>query len=602
MPEQISLDDSSYSERYERAMERICSQAPWWTHREVSDPGIMLTEVWALLSDMQGFYLDQVQESHYRKYLKLLGIRPDEGECAWTWAFFELGKDAAMECIVPKGTKLLADQMVFETEEEVRLINNCLTAFYQGSDRNQADVMMLSRKNPFALVDETAQERELFSFVLREPLNPDRDFWFFVLLDERGKRNAADRDFHMVQLTWEYRTGAGWREAEAVRDDTAGLLYSGIVCLHMDASAVPDVQKDNISMIRCRIRKGEYDVMPVLYKICLNVVRVVQKDTLCCSEDVEFTENCHRAALKSYLARTGRLWILREVEQERTKEEENGKLWEDITEEVCADPPISAGCLERCVSYRGTGHIKIVSAAAQTSPEELVRQVTGIAAQHIFLPWKKLMRSSVELMLEQGRNQRELYLFCRREEPEEDRYPNAWHWEEEENIIVLGDGRHGEIPSPSEEGLRLTSLNLWEGEKGNVSVGRITRWQLPELFPHITCTNRLAGRGGRNRKKPSEQFNEVKEILLRQSRTVTKDDIQKLALETPGLMISRAEAGWKDNRMVVRVFPTYPLKTDYCAEWYRSQVEKYLEPCRLAGTRMKIEIAAEMESRGKESD
>ena len=86
MPGQISLDDSSFEELYGQAMKRIRRQAPWWTHTEVSDPGIMLAEMWAMLTDMQSFYLDQVQESHYRKYLKLLGIRPEEGECARTWA------------------------------------------------------------------------------------------------------------------------------------------------------------------------------------------------------------------------------------------------------------------------------------------------------------------------------------------------------------------------------------------------------------------------------------------------------------------------------------------------------------------------------------
>ena len=103
MPGQISLDDSSFEELYGQAMERLRRQAPWWTHTEVSDPGIMLAEMWAMLTDMQSFYLDQVQESHYRKYLKLLGIRPEEGECARTWVFFE---QVGEERTVPAGTKV----------------------------------------------------------------------------------------------------------------------------------------------------------------------------------------------------------------------------------------------------------------------------------------------------------------------------------------------------------------------------------------------------------------------------------------------------------------------------------------------------------------
>lgn len=588
MPGSVTLDDSSYENLYERAMERLHRQAPWWTHTEVSDPGIMLIEMWALLSDMQSYYLDQVQESHYRKYLKLLGIPPDQGKCAWTWVFFDFDERAAEEeHIVPKGTKLLSDEMIFETEEEVRLINNRLYGFFPGTVDNRADVMRLSRKSRFELGEENGRERELFRFVLERPLEPGKDLRLFVLLDERGKRNAAE-GIGMVRLIWEYMTAGGWQRAETVRDDTEGLLFSGIMILRIDPPA--KMQKGGITMIRCRIGHGSYDVMPALYKICLNAVRVVQRDTLCCSEDAEFTESCHRVALKGYLARTGRLWILREAGESSEKAEGGGKLWVDITEEVCVDDPIQEGRMERYLSYPGTGRVKIVCTEARISPKEVTGQVTGIAAQRIRLPWKKLMRSSVELMIRQAGHGMEQYRSYDREDPEENRYQNIWHWEEEEEVIVLGDGRHGEIPPASENGLRLVSLSLWEGEKGNVPVDSITGWLHPELFPHITCTNYLAGREGRSRKMPSCQFEEVKEKLSRQNRMVTEADIRELAMKTPGLMIKRVTAEWQDNTVVVNIFPTYPLEEGYCVEWYRGQAEKHLEPYRLAGTKIKVRI------------
>lgn len=601
MPGEMSLDDSSYDRLYEKAMERLDGQAPWWTHREISDPGIMLIETWALLSDMQSYYLDQVQESHYRKYLKLLGISPDEGKCAWTWVFFEFEKGAERECVVPRGTKLLSDQMVFETEEEVRLIRNRLQEFFLGNHaEDRVDAMRLSRKNRFALEDQAGQERVLFRFTLDGSLKQE-EFSFFVLLDERVRRNGVGEGACMVGLVWEYWRGDNWQKAEVVRDDTGGLLFSGIITLRF---ALPeDGRGHGIKKIRCRIGQGAYEIMPVLYKIYLNVVRVVQRDTLCCEEDAVFTPQCHRIALKGYLARTGRLRILKkaeEAEEEGAKEkagaeekegaEEDGKLWEDITERVCVDAPVTAECRERYVSYEGTGRVKILCAASRTVPQEFLFPVTGIAAQRIELPWKSLMRSSVRLMVRQEGEPGERYRFCVSTDPEEDRYRNAWHWDGEENVIVLGDGRHGEIPSPSEDGLCLSSLALWEGERGNVPVDRITKWQQPELFSGILCTNFLAGREGRSRKMPSVRFGEAREALLRQNRMVTEDDIRELALETPGLMISRVTAGWRDHTVVVEVYPAYPLKERHCTEWYRKQVERHLMPYRLAGTKIRVEI------------
>ncbi|MDE7222532.1 MAG: hypothetical protein K2O34_01970 [Acetatifactor sp.] len=584
MAQMISLDDSSYDEIYEKAMEMLRIQAPWWTHTEVSDPGIMLLEMWALLMDMQSFYLDQVQESHYRKYLKLLGIRPDEGECARTWVFFDHVEE---DCTVPVGTKLLADRMVFETKEEVRLINNRLTGFFMGDGTDRSGAMMLQRKSSFVLREEW--KKQLFSFTLEKPLEPGQDSLFFILLREEKERRPATEEFYMAKLVWEYRTKEGWREARVVRDDTQGLLYSGLTGIRTD---IPMDTESGLE-IRCRIKKGAYDVMPTLYKIYLNAAEVVQRNTLCCEEDVDFSEKCHRVALKSYLARTGRLWILRRKDKDKGAIRQEEALWEDITDspEVMVDPPVTARYRERYIFFAGEGRIRVVSSAAGITPEELVGEVTGVAAQQIPLPWERILRSSVSLMLRHGGEKQ--YLACRMEEPEEDRYANAWHWKEEENVIVLGDGRHGDIPYPSQDGLRFTSLALWEGEKGNISINRITAWERPELFPGITCTNRLTGRGGRERRLPSQQFQEAGERFPEQNRMITEADIQYLAKGTPGLLIREVKARWRNGVLIVKLIPKHELRSRYCGERYRSQAEKYLEQYRLAGTKLVIEIGDE---------
>lgn len=582
MPGQISLDDSSFEELYGQAMERIRRQAPWWTHTEVSDPGIMLVEMWAMLTDMQSFYLNQVQESHYRKYLKLLGIRPEEGECARTWVFFEqVGEERA----VPAGTKLLADGLVFETEEEVWLAKNDLVGFYLESGRNLIRKMKLSRKSSFAL----GQGEQLFSFALEEPPAPGKIFSFFVLMKEYPKRRRDERDFWLVRLGWEYRTKEGWREAQVVRDDTRGLLYSGLICLRMDTPM--SGEGENGYEIRCLVREGDFDVRPVLYKLYLNAAAVVQRDTLCCREEFLFTKDVHRVALQSYLARTGRLWILRK----RTDGPgtEDGELWEDITDSphIRLDPPVTAECPERYLTYAGEGQVRVVCSDARIAPEELVREVTGISSQQITMPWNnRVLRSGTEIMLGQGG--KGLYRRCRRAEPEEDRYGNAWHWKDGETVIVLGDGRHGEIPPPSVDGLHFVSLVLWEGEKGNVAVGRITGWERPELFPGIVCLNRLPAGGGRDWKSPSEQFREVGKQLSDSGRMITGADMEILAMRTPGLLLAKAHAGWRDGVLEVTLTPQNKLSS-YCEECYRRQAERYLEQYRIAGTRMRIEIGKE---------
>ena len=581
MLKKISLDESSYESVYDNAMAQIREKAPWWTHREASDPGITLLEMWSVLMDMQSFYLDQVQESHYRKYLKLLGIPLQEGKCAFAWVSFEEVKE---DLKIPQGTKLTADKMVFETEEEAELTANSLCGFFM-KKKNEMDVMGLRRKSSFAL----DEGKILFSFALKKPVKAGENLTFFVLLDETDKRNPLEenfsgQDFFMVRLAWEYRTATGWKEARPVRDDTRALLYSGCISLQIEDAMIG--QGDSGYEIRCRIAEGCYDVMPVIYKISLNVIRVVQKDTICCYETAEFTGEVHRVKMKSYLGQTGELRVMRLTD---------GALWQDITGECVIDPPIMAVGQERCVYYPEEGTVKIVCTIPGAISEYFPCPVSGVAAQKIRLPWDNVMRESVELMLEE-REENDMYCICRPlKEPEEECGEYAWHWQGE-NAVVLGDGRHGEIPPASKKGLFPCSLALCEGGRGNISIGRIRRWEKPELFPEIKFTNLLTGSGGEDRLSPQEQFQELtirRDRLMEENRMVTEEDIQALVKKTPGLLIERAEAEWRDGMVVVTAFPVKPPHSKYCADNYRMCIQKFLEQYRLVGSRIRVEIAGE---------
>lgn len=579
-----SLDDSSYQAVYEKAMERLQRQAPWWTHRELSDPGITLLELWALLADMQSFYLDQLQESHYRKYLKLLGIAPDEGECAWAWIFFG---NVVEDCTIPRGTKLLADKMVFELEEETELTANCLTGFYQNDGRNRIEVMNMRRKHEFALQDEGRQP--LFTLTFRHAVQKGRELTLFILLNEQDKRNPVEGDFCMARLAWEYRTVKGWREARVIRDETKGLLYSGQIRLRVEGEMDGGIlrQEEQIDgeegyAIRCRIKEGSYDVMPVLYKICLNTGRAIQRDTQCCEEQFTLSGEHPRAGLQSYLARTGELRVL----IWRGNEE-----WEDITEDCEIDPPVIAGQQVRYV-YPAPKYLsekerrcRIVCSVQGMSEQYRPCHITGVTSQQLLLPWQGIVKRETKLMLRQT-SQGRRYREYEQREPEATRFDNAWHWQGEE--IVLGDGRHGRIPEEAEDGLLLTSLVLSEGEEGNVAIGKIRNWEKPELFAGITLRNMMSGREGKDAKTPSKQFVEAGNLLLRENRLVTKQDIHKLAMETPGLLLKGAEAEWRDGEILVKIIPRESLKHPDCVEKYRQETAKYLEQYRIIASQLKV--------------
>ncbi len=571
MPGEKKLDDSSYHNIYEKALQRIARQAPWWTHKEITDPGVTLIEMWALLCDMQSFYLDQVQEGHYRKYLKLLGMEPDEGECASVWVSFE---KVPRPVTLPEGTKLLADKMVFETGEETVLTDNRLTAFYLGGGKegeNLIKIMNRPRKTSFRL-----QEGDtLFSFALEKPVEPGGEMDFFVLLDEKKGRTGGGS---MAGLLWEYQTQEGYREAQVVRDETNGLLYSGCIRLRMEGPMAE--RKQGGFTVRCRVGEGAFDVMPVLYRIALNVVRVFQKNTLCREEYASFSPRSPLIPLQSYLGLTGEVRVYGKCGEDQ---------WEELTQSCTVDPPVTADRRERYVRFDGEQTVKLVCSVAGFHGRYAPCDITGVSTQGIPLPWEGLMRSCTKLMLRQE-DGGSVFRQYRRADPEEDGDPFAWHWQEEKDVIELGDGRHGDIPRRAADGLCLTCVVLWEGEKGNISIGKIRRFERGDLFPGIVCFNFLPGSGGRERVKPSQQFGRIKNIFSGAGRMVTKEDIRKLALETPGLLLKDVRAEWRDGRIRVVLYPKVRLRKDFCREKYCRAVEEHLEQYRLLNSRIQVEI------------
>jgi hypothetical protein len=62
----------TYAELVEQAIARIPSLAPTWTDHNPSDPGIMLIELFAWLSEMLHYRIDTIPEAHYWAFLALL--------------------------------------------------------------------------------------------------------------------------------------------------------------------------------------------------------------------------------------------------------------------------------------------------------------------------------------------------------------------------------------------------------------------------------------------------------------------------------------------------------------------------------------------------
>ena len=69
-----TLDDRRFQDIVDEAKRRIPRHCPEWTDHNVSDPGIALVELFAWMTEMLLYRVNQVPDRLYAKFLELMGI------------------------------------------------------------------------------------------------------------------------------------------------------------------------------------------------------------------------------------------------------------------------------------------------------------------------------------------------------------------------------------------------------------------------------------------------------------------------------------------------------------------------------------------------
>lgn len=112
----VTLDNRSYQQLRDEAVRRIPVYTEEWSDHNVSDPGITLLELFAGMSELLLFRFNQIPESTYLTYLRLLDLplRPP----GVARALVTLKTEAPDGALVAKGKGLSAGTVAFETLNE----------------------------------------------------------------------------------------------------------------------------------------------------------------------------------------------------------------------------------------------------------------------------------------------------------------------------------------------------------------------------------------------------------------------------------------------------------------------------------------------------
>ena len=230
-----ALDDRTFQDIVDEAKRLIPRYCPEWTNHNVSDPGVALIELFAWMSEMVLYRVNQVPERLYTHFLNMVGIDLFPPSVARTDVTFWLSAVLGQPAVVPVGTEVTTsgaaagDAVVFSTTSELVIAPPVLTGAVTTVDEAVTDVWDDLRfgaagARAFASPELTAGDSLAFAF--RDSLAG-----MVVRLYVEAEAEGIGVDPTRPPLAWEVWNGEGWISVAVHTDTTGGLNRAGEVVL-----------------------------------------------------------------------------------------------------------------------------------------------------------------------------------------------------------------------------------------------------------------------------------------------------------------------------------------------------------------------------------
>jgi hypothetical protein len=122
------LDDRTFQQLLEQARARITQACPEWTDLTPHDPGMVLLEAFAHLTETMLYRLNRLPEKAYVEFLRLLGVRLQPPAAASVALRFSVSRPAERPVDIPRGTRVTlaradagTEPVVFLTADAARI-------------------------------------------------------------------------------------------------------------------------------------------------------------------------------------------------------------------------------------------------------------------------------------------------------------------------------------------------------------------------------------------------------------------------------------------------------------------------------------------------
>ena len=290
-----NLDDRRFADIVAEAKTLIPRYAPEWTNFNQSDPGITLIELFAWMTEILTYRMNQVPDRNYIKFLQLIGIELQPAQPARAEVTFALARPDIASVIVPAGTQVAAagtsgQPVVFETDQSLIAIGALLTAV-QTFDGFGYTVQTKKNGNSgqwFYPFGQKPQSGSALLLGFSSPLAlPSEQFNLAVTLFDDGLTRPIMKCGTAIPppatLIWEYWDGAQWQFMNIDSDGTRAFSQKGHVLFPgPGASAVAakiGSVPDKLFWVRARVGTASYETPPRLAAIRTNTIGATQAIT-----------------------------------------------------------------------------------------------------------------------------------------------------------------------------------------------------------------------------------------------------------------------------------------------------------------------------------
>jgi predicted phage baseplate assembly protein len=288
---QLTLDDRDFQSLVSEARTLIAKTCPEWTEHNVSDPGITLIELFAWMTDILIYRVNQIPENVEIKLLNLLAVTLVAPSAAETDLRFMLAEPPRRDVTIPAHATEVAtiaddrhDAIVFRVAQDAMIPVLELQAIILG--RRGRNELVLAHKGSAV---PSGVSRAVFAtppaagdaLYLGTPRALD-GLVVRVSVDSsvaRGTGILPDRP----PWIWEVspRPGAEWAPAEVLRDTSGGLNLPGprVVELQLPAlSGRTTIEGQNLYWLRCRLPDPPgYLESPELNSVSIAAIGVMTK-------------------------------------------------------------------------------------------------------------------------------------------------------------------------------------------------------------------------------------------------------------------------------------------------------------------------------------